>query len=582
MLILPNYIRSFLAAINVKTLWSGIATIKHNSGFLMFKTSRIVLSGPGIARIYIERIGGFDGAISCAISTYSTTGDCAMTAGTHFAATTETINYADGEAGVKYVDIIVSALPSSGLHFFGVEMTNATGGAEIRAPLMHVYCDDGGVNSAATTVTGSVAQDLQDVLDAVNAGDLIYLRDTGGAYTYNTRKSGEVNGGYTLKSVSGTKTAPIVIAGYPGDSPVIDNNYSDTHDSAGNRVCNGFYLTAGAVNYIHIKGLEIINTKHCPIYSYNSGTYTGIVVEDCHFHDIGKTTYVLDSQGDNIGGVRLDNSTFCIVRNNNIHDIYDGRSSYTSNNINAEPYGLHSGIHGFDVGGLWVHHNTINVVKYGVYSKRSAQDGTIGYTVNNNYSYDIEDSTFHLTNYGSAPGRDTAWFRNVSILTDGTAPEVSHVWIVYRDAPTSQPNGFFIFNNTCVGGKWAWNAETMEGIIVYNNVYDSTSYGIKMLADSAYPYNNQLDYMDYNCLYNLGTFIMYPSYPTSYSSLSNWQQCVSVSGETNVNQDPDNNSVTIQPIYTDSGAGDYTTSNLLTSGRFSQPMGIGTELVGQQ
>lgn len=577
------------AAASIQTEWTGTATVDHgNAGFISFKTSRVELTATGSARISVIRHGGFSGAVSVDIATAGTTGDIGMTSGVHFTAMSETVSYADGEAGEKYIDVTVGSSPGAGLHLFIIEMTNATGGVTIHHPLMHVYLDNGGVNTSATSITSATQSTLETTINAASAGDLIYMRDTSGVYSYNNRTTGQSYGGTFINFTGGTKTAPIVIAAYPGETPVIDQLYYGTDDGAGEDTTVGFYINAG--DYLHFRGIEITKCLNSGILSSETAHIIGTVVEDCHIHHLGNVDTFYDGSNalyssnvngsDNIGGVRLDGAVDPIVRENSIHEMYYSKAA--SNNIDAVAAGLNSGVHGYDCRTPWVHNNDMHTLRSGVFDKRPHQTSGVGRHVHDNYFTLIELYAFEMgvAGGGSLGGHDFFYHHNVAILDATTGSDVCSCFPYYRGDVTEQPDGLHIYNNVQVGGKWLMAAETITGVTIHSNICRDLSNNIVMNADATYTYNNQLNYCDYNDWNNIGSIIFWLK-PTQYTTLAAWRAAYPT--DTQLDNDAGENSIDTAPTFVSEGAENYATTTGVTigTGRFSRDMGIGTTMVGQ-
>jgi hypothetical protein len=93
--------------------------------------------------VSVTRSGGSSGAISVAYATSSGT----AVAGTDYAASSGTLNWADGDASAKIFSVAISnATPFSGTKSFSVALSGPAGGATIGSP-----------GSASVTITGTAA-----------------------------------------------------------------------------------------------------------------------------------------------------------------------------------------------------------------------------------------------------------------------------------------------------------------------------------------------------------------------------------------------------------------------------------------
>jgi hypothetical protein len=98
-----------------------------------------VLETVGNAIVSVQRTGGFTGAVSV---NYSTTPDTAV-AGSDYTTTSGSLNWADGEGGVKFITIpILNDVVSELTESFGVSLTGGGGGATIGAGTGFVSIQD--------------------------------------------------------------------------------------------------------------------------------------------------------------------------------------------------------------------------------------------------------------------------------------------------------------------------------------------------------------------------------------------------------------------------------------------------------
>lgn len=600
-------------ASQISSVWTATVSGDDNlgsAGAVQFSKSHYNITGPETVEVLVERLEGASGAISFTVATYNITGDCGMTAGTNYTAVSETVNFAANEIGVKAVDVPINSVPAAGLHLIGLEITGMTGGARIKTSDAYIQIDDGGVNPNATiidTTTGNIGDiadaeinhpptsttgpgeivvgDIAGTVNAASAGDLIYLR--GGTYYDNRRNSGQSFSGPTITN-SGTRTAPIQVTSYPGETAKLDQQFSLNDDSAGVDYVGGFLMISSA-SYIHWRKLEVTRTVTSGFF-FDNGTFEGIVIYGNHIHDLRSSDQANES-GDNVGGVRLDDTVGAIVAENYIHNIYFGRES--SNPFDSEAYGLHSGVHGYDMEGAWLHSNTIHTVRSGMYSKRSPTSLNDGHNMHNNLFYEVSYACHEMGTSGGSnpPGINHAFFRNVCVLDASTGSDVCSVRSTYRDNVTSQPDGLSIYQNTQIGGDWITYMQTMTGLRVYSNILTGTD---KAFANEGniHTYDNLLEYCDYNNYHNhqaSGRYLTNRNSPsvTTYNDLAAFQAADQSSDAVLANTpDFEQSATEVVPSFTDDSDpdpknNDYTTSNMLTSGYANRPQGVGAEIVGE-
>lgn len=572
------------------TVWSAITDFDHgNPGILQFSTSRVELSAAGDATVYVERIGGYAGAVSCTVRTNSTIGDMAMTAGANFTPVNQVVSFDDQEAGVKSVTIPVTSFPRAGLNMIVVTMDTPTGSVRLRNPEMQIYCDDGGINPNATIFTGADSATLQATINAGGAGKLYYFRDTAGVFSSNQRLSGRDYGGFYITSGGGgTQFAKTMLSAYPGESPIVDQLYAGTSDSSGTDTTVGFFSEA---NYVHFRGFEITKSLYCGVMTIAIVT-TGVVVEDCVFHDIanppgGIGDYPGTSSADNIGAIRLDDSVRGIGRNNVIYEIYDPRpttvSPVTGTNTNpytAYPASFHSGIHGYYVSEGWYHDNTLYHVQKAIYAKQPNILGNFGHRVHDNYFYELDEVALaaEIAGAGLPAASDVHFYRS---LMDFSNPNCVNVdafdMAIPYDETTTDPDNFWYFNNTQISGRNFISGRDADNQVAYNNIQDD---GDRFwILDGRSPSLNDIAYSDFNCFPNGFACLTNRNVSANnYTTLPSWQAAYPTDPQ--LLRDCDENSILTTPTYV--GGSDYRTLEGVTvgTGRFGRDIGIGSTLVG--
>jgi len=571
------------------TLWTDTTDFDHDfAGILQFKTSREIVSGTATVRVYVERVFGYSGAISCSIQTVATTGDCRMTAGTHFTAVSDTVSFSDQQAGTKYVDISITATGGVGLNYLLVTLSSATGGALLRNPEMQIYVDDGGVNPNATLITGGA--NIQTAVNAGSAGDLFYCR--AGTYTYNGRVGGQAAGGYTL-STSGTASAKVMVMAYPSESPIIDMEY----DRADNdQAVAGFVLLG---DHILIGGFEVRNGLGAAIVQKDSATSSfnnvGLIIENCNIHDLGNpadpaTAYGggLSANGgaENLGCIRLDYSVGAVIRYSNLHHTYDFRTNgLESNNVDSVLADMHAGIHGFKVKETWIHSNDFHSVDKAIYQKGANTAQDFGHRVHNNYFYDINEISCDLGNGGAGESgcKYVAFYNNLSVL-GSWASTIGFTQIeTILDAQDA-----LIYNNTTVGGDTFLSINGITDVTMHSNLLDNVlTQGLSVTAQNQADWPNaDIEYMDYNAHSNGGAGTYHVITARSSGADNQYANITAMRGaypsDAQITRDAEENSNELAPTYVNSGTGDYRTTvgNTINAGRFGRTIGIGSEIVG--
>lgn len=155
--------------------------------------------------------------------------------------------------------------------------------------------------------TGTIGQpfaSLQHAHDLAKPGDTIYLR--GGVYTLTE--------GIQLTR-DGTSGAPITIANYPGETPVLDGSRMTSTQYYGSAGAGGWVLDGSSLSYNHIVGLEI-----------RGGPMGGFVLRDESHNNVVENLDVHDNgRGGSEGkGISLYGaSSNNLFLNNDSHDNHD-------------------------------------------------------------------------------------------------------------------------------------------------------------------------------------------------------------------------------------------------------------------
>lgn len=507
-------------------LWSEVVDYDHgNSGVIQFSTSRIVITGPGTVRVYYERTLGFSGAVSADINTLSTTGAAGLTGGVNFVEVSTTVFFADQEAAQGYVDIEILEPPAGGFYYLVVELSNPSGGARIRNPEMHIYFDGSGANPSATVISGGA--DFSAALNSGGAGQLIYLRDDA-EYTRNVKPSGMSVGGFHL-SAAGTKTSRNFVMNYPGESPVINQNYDGTLNDEGGDTTAGIGFNA---DYLTVRGVEIRDTLSCGVIFSLQIERLGLVIEDCVIRNVGNPPNGIDdypsvNAADNLAGIRPDHTRQAIFRFNTIHDMHDPRGT-TPNN-------MCTGIHGYYVKEPWIHNNTIYAAAKGVYAKHPAQNGEFGYRVHNNTFYDLYDAAFlmQVAGSGSEGALDAVFYSNTTNFVGAAYSVVDHVKC-FMSGMDSQSNNLWVYGNSFEGGNTVFNSRGINNIVYFNNDARGANFPLtfdgRAGTNGGSDHDEKISYWDYNNWYAMDsmrfTTSRYVDY-NQYDTLASWQSAYS-------------------------------------------------------
>ena len=228
-------------------------------GTLQFKAAAYSVSETGgTVRIYVSRIEGTYGVASV---NYATTNGTAMS-GSDYAATSGTLDWADGEAADKYFDVsITDDSTCEGNTTFGVSLDEATG-ASLGSPISTTVTivdnesDTHYVNSNNSTPIApytnwvTAATDIQAAVDVATDGDIVLVTngiyETGGRAVYGAMTNRVViDKAITVRSMNGPEVTTIKGNRPPGYSDINTNGSIRCVYLGTKAVLEGFTLADG-------------------------------------------------------------------------------------------------------------------------------------------------------------------------------------------------------------------------------------------------------------------------------------------------------------------------------------------------
>ncbi len=470
--------------------------------------------------------------------------------------------------------------------FFGlffILLTGIANAASIDPSAFYVDKDNLSANDNNPGSASLPWKSIQHGVNQLTSGQRLYVRESVQPYFEPYRFYGTDIGGITI-DVSGTPTNKIYIEGYPGDSVVInqrrgtsslkaeDGTLDNVNDS---KPLSGFYIRKG--NYIVIKNFEITQCFGSCIMFDPALHNLGVEIENNHIHHAYGT--------DNIGGIRLDHADYAIVRNNIIHDVYSDR--HTSNPFTSEPYGLDSGIHGYQPGNALIEYNVIYNVDRGIFAKASDVDGLNAATVRRNVFFNNSNSAFSLEvqGAGSPPALNAKFYENIVYNSFGGV-----------SSGLAETNGqsvnIDIYNNTFYNLDYGISLTGQKGINIYNNIFSNIK-GMNISSiRTLTSITNKFDYIDNNLYFNEGkewALELYAANNEILRSLAVWKQAYSNSSLNDLSSNPDTNSVSANPQFTDIANNNFTVkstspaSPVYQNGRYKDGIGaygMGAVVIG--
>lgn len=375
---------------------------------------------------------------------------------------------------------------SAFLFFQFTVMTGIAFASNINPNAVYVDKDNPAASDSNTGSVNSPWKSLQYGLNQLAPGTHLYVRKSITPYFGPYRVRGANMGGFTI-NVNGTASAPIIIEGYPGERPVIDQQRALSNtlttgqpDSpAATKALAGFYIHAG--DYLTIKNFEITQTSASGV-MFNPGPITPskyITIENNYIHHL----YADAVYGkDNLGGIRIDSTNFCLIRNNVIHDTYSPKT--IGNPYTSEIYAFHSGIHGYRPGNCIIENNLIYNVGKGVYQKTASFEKKDSNEVRKNIFYNIGDTAYMVGVQGvGVVAAFNAKFHDNLVYNSKGAVRVK----VYETS--TQSTGMEIYNNTFYKVDNGITVRGMINVKVYNNIFDTVG-GITFALEGPTGYGN--------------------------------------------------------------------------------------------
>ena len=320
-----------------------------------------------------------------------------------------------------------------------------------------VYIVDQGHPDASDSNSGTESEPfltMQRAADLAEAGDTVLVKSG----VYEELSAGTPNTavlGLKIQN-SGTSTAPIIFAAYPGHHVVIDQGYQGV----------GFYLQGR--DYISIDGFEIRNALVGGVWTTIDGSI-GVEVHNNLIYDIdGGASYDVE---DNVGAIKLDGCSNCQVTNNELAFV---RVDNDADRVNA------AGVHSFDMEFTTIRNNHIHDVYNGIFHKRSS--GETGAHVFNNLIHDTQIGVLYsVGGFGDPPHVDPLieynFFRNNLTAVKATTHE------------TNLESFGLIVRHSAMRGGTGINLRGMTDVIFEDNLFDTTNTQLILVADELRPVN---------------------------------------------------------------------------------------------
>lgn len=347
---------SFVSANNVEsgsTDFSRLRTVAVKSGRRFFSLERGLYNVTS-ANTTVTVYGLFDGWGSDGTITVNwELQDGSITAGSSgYTAQSGAWVVTPGQVGFVGQEITINNVDlSQGAQHFIFKITSASilGGPNLLKnafDFAYIQVDDGSPEAAALVVDkdhvsasdsnpGTVASPFltiqKGITEAIAQSKRLYIRESATPYTEITRLSASDAGGPTInRTGGGSFTDMLKIQGYPGERPVIDNNYQ--LDSNSSSACPLYFMDG---DYVWVKNITGRNCAAGFTFAPNTATSHFVLENLESFGHVGGGTLGSIASAGNTGGFRLDETTRTLIHNCKIHDTYDKRRTAWRGN----PYG---------------------------------------------------------------------------------------------------------------------------------------------------------------------------------------------------------------------------------------------------
>lgn len=356
---------------------------------------------------------------------------------------------------------------------------------------------------------GSTSRSAPNTSQAARAGDTVIVR----AGTYSTTGTGSrLEPAYNPVN-SGTSGAPIV---FRADGTVVLTQTG-----------TGPSLGANGKNYITWKGFTVNEINALGASDTGPAVLwltTGSSIEDSIIDG-----YDAGAMGSNHCGIRLENATNCLVRNNKISNVLN----YGSFHMNGAGIMDYNGINNI------IEHNEIYNCGAGIYIKAGNHQG---YIIRYNYIYGCQ---FQIAFQNSHPSLGTPLiYQNIIRCTpNGAPPEDYGIWIRYNSYRVK------VVNNTIVNCNRNAGLATSQtvGTVMHNNIVYQTQGHVLSAWELTSADEISADYNNYY------TSNAWSIAGRSYASLSSWRTALGgCPGSGN-----ECNSITSNPLFVNENAAVY-------------------------
>lgn len=372
------------------------------------------------------------------------------------------------------------------------------------------YARDGGTGPWRT---------IQHAVDRVGPCDTIQVRRAATPYVESANGYGVVIG------QSGEAGKPITLEGFPGERPVLDLQ----QDSTSQEHAGGIFLNC--VSWLVLRNFEIRNAAEAGV----SGSLTGcgsrdLIIEDLIIHDI--------YGGNMAAGIRLNGSSEARIRDNTIYRVFKVREDDGPAVVPGDRESRSIEIEG----------NSIYSVGSGVIFSLQSGASLVDASVHDNRVYDAVEGVELLADLAGGSFSSVAIYGNILHGLDrGLSADLSD--------SSALSTGLSFRNNTLFDVRGAVELDKMADVSIYNNIFSNVDREY-LIASHAVVFN----YFDNNIywpLNSVGWTLRSVGGARTYTSFDEWRTAYSTEGQTALRENPDTQSLVVDPLFVDALLGDF-------------------------
>lgn len=520
-----------------------------------------------------------------------------------YAGLSKTLVFADGEHGWKEIQIPLQSWTLTDwehvvFRITNVTIDNAAPFYEATTNVVYIRIDDNSVvntsrlfcdkdhvsasdsNAGTQAAPFATLKKLADEMVTQNKSGYVVAAAT--AYEELGRVSGSGWSGWSFNrttgganyndflKVDGLDTSGNRISTAFTGAPLIDNDYQD--DPAENNPACGLYIHSG--NSLWFSDIEMQNCRQGFLLHPQGSGFSKIIAERIESHGhVG---------GDNRASFRWDNSIDCLIHNCKGYRNYDNRSGNTANPYNdanltagtyngESIYSAHNGFQAFGADSVVIEYSEFSWCGRGIYGKEQRDvSGSLSQSIwVRNCKFDwCGNVAYESANQGNRPGAKNAGFMfNTAYKTTGL--------FFAKDGGSigDQADGAFVFNNSGDEVDYLYHIQGATGVRVVDNSLDNdnSSFGgtpkvINLMTPENGSFSTFVASSKANTLHSTAQNFFVDengANEVQETTLGGWQTVYTdhaTPATSYMSEDPEENSNTTDPGFTDAANGDFSRS----------------------